>query len=280
MKLAQKLAVNYYRAKFNLLALVSKERAAKAAFKLFSTPVQRSKKKWPPVFSKAEHLHFLLGNKTIRGYRFNRGGVKKVLILHGFESSVRNFDQYIKPLLKKNYEVLAFDAPGHGDSDGKRIILPMYMETLAAIYHKYGPIDSYMAHSFGGIAVMHFLESIATTTDTRVALIAPLTETTTAINTFFSFLQINNEVRPAFENIITGIRGQPPSYYSIPRALKQVHATILWVHDKQDDITPYKDMEPLLQQAPPQVAFMITEGLGHRRIYRENKVVKAIVDFL
>jgi len=30
----------------------------------------------------------------------------------------------------------------------------------------------------------------------------------------------------------------------------------------------------------PNVEFVITKGLGHRRIYRDNKVVKAIVEFL
>ncbi|TAH03303.1 MAG: alpha/beta hydrolase [Sphingobacteriales bacterium] len=280
MKLAQKMAVNYYRAKLNLLALVSKERAAKAAFKLFSTPIRKTKKKWPAVFGKAERLHFMLGNKKIRGYRFNKGGVKKVLIIHGFESSVRNFDQYIHPLLKKDYEVLAFDAPGHGDSDGKRIILPMYLDMIAAVYHQYGPIDSFMAHSFGGIALVHFLETIATTPQLKVALLAPMTETTTAIDSFFDFLKIDTEVRAPFENIITAIRGMPPSHYSTARALSLINAAVFWVHDEEDDITPYADVVPVIEKQYPHVSFLITKGLGHRRIYRDTKIVKAIVDFL
>jgi hypothetical protein len=30
----------------------------------------------------------------------------------------------------------------------------------------------------------------------------------------------------------------------------------------------------------PNIEFVITKGLGHRRIYRENKVVRRIVEFL
>src|SRR6476469_5100433 len=50
MKLGQKLAVNYIRARLNLLAVISKKKAAEEAFNIFCTPFYRSKKEAPPVF--------------------------------------------------------------------------------------------------------------------------------------------------------------------------------------------------------------------------------------
>jgi pimeloyl-ACP methyl ester carboxylesterase len=280
MKLAQKLAVNYIRARLNLLAVISKKKAAKKAFEIFCTPYHKNKKQAPPVFAEATPLSISVKGNTIRGFRWNQGGIKRVLILHGFESSCKNFDAYISELIKKNYEVLAFDAPAHGISGGKYITLPLYIEMIMAIHFQFGIIQSFMAHSFGGLAVTHFIEKIPNDAHTKLALIAPATETKTAIDTFFRFLQLGEGVRAEFEKIIREKSGVEPAYFSIPRALRHIKASVLWVHDRDDDITPLKDVEPVMKENHPNLSFFITEGLGHKKIYRDSRVINAVTEFL
>lgn len=120
MKLSQKLVVGYFRTKLNLLSVLSKKMAAKSAFNLFCTPLRKSRAKTPPLFAQAEPLQFFINDHTIRGYRWNHPSYKKALIVHGFESSSKNFDRYVNALIKKEYEVLVFDAPAHGRSSGKK----------------------------------------------------------------------------------------------------------------------------------------------------------------
>ncbi|MBI2730624.1 MAG: alpha/beta hydrolase [Sphingobacteriales bacterium] len=283
MKLAQKIAIGYIRTKLNLLAVVSKRKAAEKALEIFSTPFSKVKKKSPPVFEKAERIVFKMDEYTIRGFRWNHNkdiNRKKVLILHGFESTVKNFERYINPLLKKNYEILAFDAPGHGDSSGKQLNLPLYIKTIETIVKKFGPIHSFMAHSFGGLAITHYLEKVKHDSSYRVALIAPATETTTAVNTFFQFLQLTDEIKKEFNKLIEEKAGIRPSHISIRRAVKHIQAGILWLHDEEDDITPLSDAIKIKEDNHPNIQFIITKGLGHRRIYRDSKVSKAVTDFL
>lgn len=280
MKLAQKLAINYVRAKLNILSLVSNRKSAKSALKIFSTPYKKSKKKTPPIFEKAEKLKFTLQGHTIKGYRWNTGGEKKLLILHGFESNCKNFDRYITPFISKNYEVLAFDAPAHGESSGKRIVLPLYIATVRAIHELYGPVERFIGHSFGGLALAHFLEITPHDETTRAVLIAPATETTTAIDSMFRLLQLNDDIRKEFDQLIVEKSGVNPSHFSIPRTLSQIKAQLLWVHDEDDDVTPLKDVQPVIKKKWPNITFLITKGLGHRKIYRDNKVCKAIINFL
>lgn len=280
MKLGQKIAINYIRAKLNILALVSKEKAAAKAFDLFCTPFRKPRKKKPPVFDRGEKLHFKLDGTDIRGHRWNHPQDRKVLIVHGFESTSYNFDRYVTPLMKKGYEVLAFDAPAHGQSGGKRITLPQYVSVLKKIYELYGPIQSYMAHSFGGLVLAHFLESYTHDEQTRVALLAPATETVTAIDSFFNFLHLNNDIRPAFDELIFKKGNVRAEDYSIKRAVRQINATILWFHDEDDEMTPLKDALKVKEDNHAHIEFVITKGFGHRRIYRENKVVKRVVEFL
>ena len=280
MKLAQRLAIGYIRTKFKLLSSISKKKAAEKAFELFCTPMRRNRKKPPKIFEEAETLKLKLGNDNIRGWRWNHPAEKKALIIHGFESSVINFDRYIRPLIRKGYEVLAFDAPAHGRSTGKKITAPMYADMIVEIHKNYGPIQSFMAHSFGGLAVSLALEKLDHDDSTRVVLIAPATETTTAISSFVKFLKLDKEVEMEFHKLVQKVGGVPPSWYSIKRALQNVKSQVLWFHDRDDDTTPITDAEAVRELNYRHVKFIITEGLGHRRIYRDNKVSRAITEFL
>ena len=285
MKLKQKLAINYIRARLNILALVSARSAAKKAMDIFCSPLQRSGKKLPSLFDKGEKLSFKLDGISIRGHRWrphqaSTATLKKVLIAHGFESSSRNFEQYIQAFLKKGYEVLAFDAPAHGQSGGRRITLPMYIQMLGNVMDRFGPIDACMGHSFGGLALTLLLESQPRQPDTRLVLIAPACEAVRAVDSFFDLLHLNGEVRAAFDEIGRQITGQPFSYFSIRRAMHRLQTSTLWLQDEEDLITPLEDALLVKGDGHPNIEFVITKGLGHRKIYRDADVLRQVVAFL
>ena len=238
-KLAQKLAISYTRAKLHIMAIASKKKAAKKALDIFFTPRLRSSKKAPRLFEKAEKLAFKLEGHTVRGHRWLSQDAampqKRVLILHGFESTVKKFDQYISAFLKSGYEVLAFDAPAHGESGGKQLNLVLYVEMIKKIVTELGPVQSFLTHSFGGIAVVHFLKSVPHDASTKIVLIAPATETVSSIDLFFKFLQLDDGVRKEFDELVYKKSGQYPAYFSIRRAMAHVKATVLWFHDEEDE---------------------------------------------
>ncbi|MFZ9661367.1 MAG: alpha/beta hydrolase [Chitinophagaceae bacterium] len=280
MKLAQKIIIEIIRARLNILGVISPKWAAKQAFKLFSTPHFRTKKPDPPIFKKGEVMSFDMDGKKVFGYRWNHPSNKRLLILHGFESSCKNFDSYITNAIKMGYEVYAFDAPAHGKSEGKRIILPIYVQMIRKIEENFGSMNTYLAHSFGGLAITHYLESIPQNPIWKLILIAPATETKTAIDSFFKFVQLNNTIRKEFDQMIFDKSGVWPSHYSIKRAFENIHCKTLWIHDHDDDITPISDVKPIVEIGHPNIDFLFTNGLGHRRIYRDNKVKKAVYQFL
>lgn len=246
---------------------------------LFCTPQHRNRKKLPPVFEKAEKIKFSFEGCLIQGYRWNHPMEKKLLVLHGFESSVINFDRYIKPLTRAGYEVLAFDAPAHGRSSGKQINVLLYKNFIQHIIKQYGPVHNFMAHSFGGLALSLVLEEMEHDENTKVVLIAPAAETATAINSFFSILQLNGSVRKEFDLLIETLSGHKPGWFSISRIAPKLKAKVLWLQDKDDQMTPLSDVEPVIQKDYPNFQFKISEGLGHRRIYRDNNSLKSILHF-
>lgn len=280
MNFAQKLVIGYYRTKLSIFAKLSKRKAAEKAFELFCTPVPGLKKKMPAVFEKAEKLHLKMDDYKLVGYRWNHPQPKKVLILHGFSSTIRKFDHFVMPLVKKGYEVLAFDAPAHGESSGKQVNVLSYKKTIATVYEKFGPIHSFIAHSFGGLALSLFIEELKYTDHKKMVLIAPATETFTALKTFCSFLHIEDDVKEEIGKIIYERGGKLPEWYSVRRAAFNIKAEVLWVHDEEDDVTPWSDAEKIKEDRHSNFHFMVTKGLGHRKIYRDNKVKKAVLEFL
>jgi len=267
------------RAKLNLLAAVSTRKAAELALEIFSTPYRKVKKKVPPIFEKAEGIGFTMNRKKVFGYRWNHPSPHKFLILHGFESSAFNFDRYVKPMIKKGYEVVAMDAPAHGRSEGKTINLIQYIQMIEESVERFGPFEAIMGHSFGGLAASLFLEKHPPKIKTRLAMIAPATETTTAMQSFFNMLQLNDAVRAEFQKQVEAKTGFKPAHFSVSRVAPKLKAEILWAHDEGDDMTPWRDAEKVQQLQLPHIRFLVTKGLGHRRIYRDNQVSKSVIDF-
>lgn len=277
---AKRLALHYIRTQLKLLGKISKRKAAQKAFELFTTPPSRETKEPPPIFKKAEGLTFSFEGVKIQGYRWRHPQQKKVLILHGFESGVVNFDKYVSPLVKKGYEVLAFDAPAHGRSGGKIINAVDYKNFVLRIVKDYGPVTSFVSHSFGGLALALALEDLPHDETWKAVFIAPATESATAMKNFFALVKPDAEVREEFERLIEEANGKPIAWYSVARAAENIKAQVLFLQDKQDAQTPYADVEPIMKKGHLNFRFHITDGLGHRRIYKEASTVKMVIDFL
>jgi alpha-beta hydrolase superfamily lysophospholipase len=280
MGLAKRLAIGYVRTSLALLSKVSKRKAAQKAFELFTTPPTRVKKELPAIFKKAEELSFRFNGLKVVGYRWNHPQPQKALILHGFESSAVNFDKYVSPLLKKGYEVLAFDAPAHGRSDGKIINAVDYKNLILHILQAYGPVTTFISHSFGGLALSLALEETPHDESWKAVLIAPATESTTAMHQFFALVRLDNDVKKEFETLIEEANGKSLSWYSVARAAAHIKAQVLFLQDKQDAQTPFTDVDPIIRKQYPNFRFVISDGLGHRRIYKDASSIKTIMEFL
>ena len=279
MKRSQRLKIVFIKTKFKITGLLSKKKAAQQLFTVFCTPYASTQRNEEP--KQAEPLQLILNGKKIKGHRWNHPQPKKALILHGFSSAAHKFDRYVTPLVKKGYEVLSFDAPAHGSSEGSTVNAMEYAAMIKKVIELYGPVENFIAHSFGGIAISLVLESIPHDDSTRLVLIAPATETTSAIDGAFKLFGINDAgIRKEFDNIIHTISGHGPEWFSIRRAVKNIHAKILWLHDEDDDMTPLSDALKVKEDNHPNIKFVITKGLGHRRIYHDAAVKKAVIDFL
>lgn len=283
MKLAQRVVIGYYKTKLRTIAMVSPRKAAEQAFRVFCTPYSKGvKQKEPVIFHKAIRHSLLFEGLNIKGFQWipDEPNGQKLLIVHGFSSYSYKFEKYIQPILKEGFEVLAFDAPAHGLSEGKMINALIYMGFLQTVEQKFGPINGFIAHSLGGLATSLFVEQANPSVNRKLVLIAPATETRSAVAGFYAMFRIKEPVQAEFEQLIMEMTGKPLDHFSIKRVVQSVRLPILWVHDQGDHICPYKDTIPVQSLQLPYIQFRITEGLGHNKIYRDKQVMRAIFDFL
>jgi pimeloyl-ACP methyl ester carboxylesterase len=279
MKLLQRLGITYIQTKFKLLTIVSKKKAAEKAFEVFGKPFLKSVRKGP--LKNTEEIEIILNDKKVAGYRWNHPQPKKALILHGFGSAAHKFEDYATLLVKEGYEILAFDAPAHGDSEGITTNAIEYCAMIEKVMEELGPIDGFIAHSFGGIALSLALEKIPHDAKTKVVFIAPATETTSAVDGAFSMLKIKNAaVRSEFEKLVVALSGKNTEWFSIRRAMRNINASVLWIHDEDDDITPWADAEKVMKDNHPNIKFVLTKRLGHRKIYHDKAVKDQVIKFL
>ncbi len=275
----QQIMLALLKTKIRLASFVSTKWGAEVAFTMFSTPFRKSENPKPAIFKKAENFSLKVNGENINGYRWNAIAKKQLLILHGFESRAYKFDMYIGPMLAAGWGVVIMDAKAHGKSEGDSIIIPDYVSMIQHLEIDFGKFSAYLAHSFGGIAVSLHLEK-AKNTAARLVLIAPATETDTAINLFSKIVDLKKEVRIAINDLILEKSGNQTSFYSVKRIVPKLENKILWVHDKNDKITPLSDMEPVMKEHLSHVEFIITEGFGHSRIYKEKEVIGSVIAFI
>ncbi|MGG9972277.1 alpha/beta hydrolase [Ferruginibacter sp. SUN002] len=264
------------------MSFFSKKQAAHEAFKLFCTPFFTNVVSKPLIYLQAKPVKFLSHGRKVKGYRWQQSSTnKKVMIIHGFASASYKFEKYIISLMNKGYEVLAFDAPAHGKSQGKTVNVIQYKNMIEKAVAKFGPVDMYIAHSFGGLALSLALENMPHDENTKVTLIAPLTETSTTMDKFLEKLGIKDEeIRSEMDSIVLHMSHQTTEWFSIKRAMRNITAKVLWIHDEDDDITPLSDAKLVQEKQFENITFHITKELGHHQIYQDNEVREMVINFL
>src|SRR5262249_43173476 len=77
-----------------------------------------------------------------------------VLLVHGWEGRGAQLGAFVEPLVRAGLSVVAFDAPGHGDTSGSRLYLTDLADCVVDVARAVGPLHAIVAHSLGAAAVL------------------------------------------------------------------------------------------------------------------------------
>ena len=202
-----------------------------------------------------------------------------MLLLHGWSGRGPQLGAFVEPLLAKGYEVVAFDAPGHGRTPGNTSNIFRMTESLLAVTRHVGTIDTVITHSFGSMLLAYAMRHTDFQAHKAVCISSPTTSIF-LIDRFCDVMQVNDKVKKSLLRFVEQEFGQDIwEKLSADKNVQNCHIPALIVHDKDDHDVPYS-LGQQLADAWPVSRFHLTTGLGHRRILRDKHVVQTVSEFI
>lgn len=241
---------------------------------LFATPYRvEMARKEAAVAEAGERFTFGDG---IAGWRWGTGA--RILLLHGWNGRALNLSSFVEPLVAAGFEVVAIDAPGHGDSAGQYCYAPLYADAAKLLAQEQGDFYGVVAHSFGTCAA-----NVAMKQGLKFERAVYLSAFCYIKPRFFEFgaaVGLDAEGQEAMWQVTEDYfgRGLIESFHG-DVAAKEFTAQGLIIHDRDDP-------EILVEQAEamaavwPECELWITEKLGHYRLIRSKEVIDRVTKFM
>jgi predicted alpha/beta hydrolase family esterase len=202
-----------------------------------------------------------------------------VLLVHGWEGRASQLGAFVRPLVEQGFTVVGADAPAHGLSPGDSIDLPRYADVVRAVAEDAGGVRAVVGHSFGCAAAVL---AIADGLDVDAAvLVAPPASLDRFATEFARMVGLTKATEAIFRARLEERFGKEwwRTYALDTRVRSLDDVAALVVHDAGDAEIPVAEAEALAN-AWPGAELVVTEGLGHRRILRDDAVVDGAARFL
>lgn len=261
------------RAGFGLLGAVAPGASLDLAERIFTTP--RGPAPTPEeraLLARGEPLE-LRGGYAATAW----GEGPSVLLVHGWQRHRASLGAFVAPLVATGRRVVAFDAPAHGDSPGRRLVPIDYARALLRVGAELGPLDGIVGHSMGGgaavIALGRGLEA------RRAVLLAPASDWEHQIRLFARFVGLPGDLSERFVRRFEAQLGAPLDAFTPPALCPGLAAPALLFHDPADSRVPHRDSVALARHWP-KARLVDTPGLGHGGALRDDGVVAETVRFL
>jgi alpha-beta hydrolase superfamily lysophospholipase len=217
-------------------------------------------------------------HRTLAAWRWGFGPT--VLLVHGWEGRGTQLGAFVQPLVEAGLSVVAFDAPGHGDSPDRRLYLTDLADCISDVatqVDSVGPLHAVIAHSFGAAGVL-LAHARAGLDVPRTIFIAPNAVVDDAVAKFSRYLGLDDRDRAALEHRIVTHTGVDLAALGLDRLTAGRESALLVVHDRDDREVPFAQGQRLAA-AWPNAQLRETHELGHRRILRDPAVIAAAVAF-
>jgi pimeloyl-ACP methyl ester carboxylesterase len=200
-----------------------------------------------------------------------------VVLAHGWGGHAAQMRAFVFSLLAAGYRVVGFDQPAHGLSEGRLTSLVDFADVLAAVAASRGPIHALVAHSLGAAAAA-FAMSRGLPVRTAV-LVSPPSDVAGYSRRFARWHWIPEPVRRSMQAAIEERYGVRWEELEVERVAARVNARALVIHDRDDSVVPLRHGERVAS-AWPGARLLVTRGLGHGRILRDETVARTAAEFI
>lgn len=281
-----KNAVRLARAALQTAYVLSEDLGTTFAERLFTTPRRHTRPdREREVLATAREGHV---DVTLRAPRWNHQSVRvatwrwgvgpAVLLVHGWEGRGSQLGAFVAPLVAAGLQVITFDAPGHGDSPDHRLYLTDVADCIADVAAAVGPLHAIVAHSFGaaGALLAYTRNGVRAP---RNVMLAPNVLIDDAVRRFARTVGLDESDRSALEQRLGEQTGLGIDALALPRLTGDRDDALLVIHDRDDNEVGCEHGTQLAATWP-NAQLHYTNGLGHRRILRDDSVIASVVEYV
>lgn len=257
------------------LSAVAPTLAARVAERLFLAPPHYPQPAHEAAALASARSIVVEAGTPITTWTWGRGPA--VLLVHGWGGRGGQLAGFVPALVANGYSVIAFDAPGHGQSPARESSLVAFVAAIHAVSRALGPVHAVIAHSIGAAAAACALRD-GLRADAAVFL-APPADLTLHADIMLEALGFGRRARELMRQRIECRLGVSWSSLDVTGFAGQMRTPLLVVHDRDDAEVPWQE-GAAIAQAWPGATLSTTSGLGHRRLMRDRDVIREAVDFV
>ena len=277
MPAAQSLPRISTNVRFAASALLFPELAGAWAERLFLTPPRNGAAAALDLIDARSTL-FEHKGRHIATWRWGSSDAPLVILAHGWGSYAAQMRAFVFPLLRAGYQVIAYDQPAHGVSEGKLTGLPDFADLLVELSWHHGGAYAFIGHSLGAAAGALALAGRRVRFD-RLVLVSPPADLVGYSRRFARWYWMPEAVRRAMQSAIEERYGVLWDNLEVARLAPRLRAPALVIHDRDDRQVPWTQGAHIARLWPG-ARLMSTDGLGHGRILQDEAVTRAAADFI
>lgn len=241
----------------------------------FLTPVRMPGRPTLDSFPGGQRCDFKTSLGRIAAVRGGNG--PKVLLVHGWDGISSDMFAFANPLISAGYEVIAIDLPAHGESEGSMASIPQAAQCLSAIQETVGTLHAVISHSVGTAVTVHAMG--AGLDVARAVLLCPPARMQDFVLGLSAQAGLSREQARQVIEILQNRYDVDASSVNTPKTAKQLTQKSLILHSEDDRIVPIKDAEEIALAWAGSILIKL-QGLGHRRILQDQRILKKVVSFV
>lgn len=259
----KQLIPKVYGAGLNGLAHIAPQYSAQKAFDLFCTPrIGRLRPKDQAFLDTAHSTERIPADEhLIQTYHWNTTGKEKILLLHGWESNAARWRFLIPELVNANYEVIALDAPAHGQSSGRYFTMILYADFIKAVAEAYRP-SHMIGHSLGGVSLTYYLAHFDYPETQKIVLMGAPTELSEMMKPFEQILNLSTHSKKNLAALFIRKFDKSVDYFSATNFCPKIKVPALIIHDEEDEVVPVESAK-VFDTYLPDSTLVLTKGLNH-----------------
>lgn len=262
-------------------SVVAPELTARWAQRVFLTPGRKPAKTAElAVLNTGHRFRVPFAGGRLAAWSWGEGPT--VFLVHGWGTSAARMTPLVEPLLRNGFSVVAFDAPGHGQSDGTTSSVIQIAAALRAVaeWTAAGDAGSHagaIGHSIGGAAIALAMKQGPRFR--RVVFIGSPSSLEPSSQEEAARLGLTPKVAARMQERIETQFGMKWKEIAVERFLPDTEVPLLLIHDVGDLAIPVEE-SARIAKVWPGAERILTEGLGHNRILQDPEVLSRAAAFI